>query len=226
VVVACVGVAGGFAVWAGRARRGWRLALAVGAAAIVVPLIGKVAGADYLYPRNMIGAWVVLAVVLGAAACVRLGAVAVGAVCLAFLAVTIAVFTDDKLQRADWREAASVIGEPRGAGTVGPPGHEMPNARALVVPAIGDDPIAYYTHGKKLSRGQVPVYEIDVLGFADAPRAQRNVPAGYRRQSGERFGRFELVRYRAYDAPLALTRVELAGARLGIGHAAVVIQTP
>jgi mannosyltransferase len=212
VVAVLVAVAGAFAVWYGRARRGWWLAVAVGCAALVVPLLAKVVGSDYIYSRNMIGAWVALAVVLGAAACGRLGAVAVGAVCLAFLALTIAVDTDEKLQRADWRGAASVIGKAR-------------EERILVVPAIGDDPIAYYVGGEKLGHRRAVVPEIDVLGFAAAPPARRVVPAPYRLASRRKFGRFKLARY-VTDAPPSLTRAELARMRLGTGHAAAVVQFP
>ena len=201
------------AVWHGRARRGWRLALAIGAAALAVPLAAKALGADYLYPRNMIGAWAPLAVVLGAAACRRAGAVALAALCVAFLALTIAVDVDTKLQRADWRSAARAIGPAR-------------EPRAIVVPAVGDDPISYYSHAVKLPRGTATIPELDVLGFTAAPRPRdRSLPAGFRQVERRRVGRFTLVRYRATGAR-RLGRPELARARLGSGHAAVVVQLP
>jgi mannosyltransferase len=213
VTALCVAVAAGFSIWVGRARRGWLLAVAVGGAALVIPLIAKAVGSDYIYSRNMIGAWAVLVVAVGAAACTRYGAVAVGAVCLAFLALTIAVDTDTKLQRADWHGAAL------GIGTALEP-------RALVVPAIGDDPILYYAGGRKLTHGAVEVRKIDVLGFAGAPKARdRVIPRGFRRFSSEKIGRFELAHYMA-SAPRLFTRSMLARMRLGTGHAAVVVQEP
>jgi hypothetical protein len=212
-VAVLVAVAGAFAVWCGRARRGWLLAVMVAAAALLVPLLAKVVGTDYVYPRNMIGAWVALAVVIGAAACARLGVVAVAALCAALLALTIAVDTDTKLQRADWRGASAAIGKAR-------------EARAIVVPAVGDDPIAYYAHGTRLPRGETTVSELEVLSFAAAPRARgRAVPAGFRVVGRRTVAGFRLVRYRASTAH-TLTRPALARARLGIGHAAVVVQTP
>jgi mannosyltransferase len=209
----CVAVAAGFAISSGRARRGWQLAAGVGVAALVIPLVAKAVGSDYIYSRNMIGAWAVLVVALGAAACTRWGAVAVGAVCAAFLALTIAVFTDDKLQRADWHRAAVGIGP-----TI--------ETRALVVPAIGDDPMVYYLGGRKLTRGAVETRRIDVLGFAGAPAPRgRVIPRGFRRFSTEKIGRFDLAHYAA-SSPRLFTRSQLARMRLGTGHAAVVVEEP
>jgi hypothetical protein len=203
VVAVAVAVGAAVAVRAGRARRGWWLAVAVGGAALVVPLVAKVVGADYLYPRNMIGAWAALAVVLGAAASGRVGAVVVGALCAAFLALTIAVDTDVKLQRADWRGAAAAIG-----------------------PASEPRPVAYYADAAKLAHGSATVREVDLLGFTAAPRARSAaLPPGFRAVSRRRVGRFTIVRYRASVAR-RLSRPELARTRLGVGHAAVLVQAP
>jgi mannosyltransferase len=234
VAAVLIVVAGALALWHGRRRRGFLLAAGVGAAALAIPLLAKLAGADYLYPRNMVGAWVPLAVALGvAAAAPRVavavdsnssgqvqprewspaGAVAIAAVCAAFLALAIAVDTDTKLQRADWRAAARAIGMAR-------------EPRAIVVPAIGDDPISYYARGERLARGSATVREVDVLGFSAAPLPRdRRVPAGFREVDRRAVGRLTLVRYRAPGAE-RLGRPELAAARLGIGHAAVVVQAP
>ncbi|HKP92243.1 MAG TPA: glycosyltransferase family 39 protein [Thermoleophilaceae bacterium] len=220
VAAVLLAVAAALALWHGRAYRGFRLAAGVGAAALAIPLLAKVVGADYLYPRNMIGAWVVLAVSLGAAAAAgagagwsRAGAAAIAGLCAVFLAIVIAVDTDTKLQRADWRGAAEAI------GAAGAP-------RAIVVPAIGDDPIAYYTEGRRLPRGGATVDEILVLGFSAAPGPRdRQVPAGFKRRGRQEVGGFTLVRYRA-PRPVRLGRPELAAARLGVGHAAVVVQRP
>jgi mannosyltransferase len=226
-VVVAVAVAAALAVRHGWRRRGFWLAAGVGAAGLLVPLAAKVAGADYLYPRNMIGVWVPLAVALGVAVAVdrnssgqlqprpwsSAGAVAIAAVCAAFMALNVAVDTDATLQRADWRAAAH---------TIGPAGEP----RAIVVPAVGDDPIAYYADAKRLLRGAASVREIDVLGFSRAPRPRdRRVPAGFARTGRRTVGEFTLVRYRAPRAA-ELSRPVLASARLGTGHAAVVVERP
>jgi uncharacterized membrane protein len=212
-------IAAALALWHGRSRRGFVLAAGVGVAALAIPLAAKVVGVDYVYPRNMIGAWVPLAVALGAAAAApkrewsAAGAVAIAAVCACFIALVVAVDTDTKLQRADWRGAAAALGPAR-------------EPRAIVVPAIGDDPMSYYARAARLQHGSATVSEIDVLWFAGAPRTDdRAVPAGFRQTERRTIGRFRLVRYRA----AVLTRVPrplLAAARLGTGHAAVVVQAP
>lgn len=201
------------AVWFARARRGWRLALAVGAAALAVPLVAKLAGADYVFPRNLIGAWPALALVLGAAAARRSGALVLAALCAALLALTIAVDVDTKLQRADWRSVARTIGA-------------ASEPRAVIVPAVGDDPVALYARGSKLARGSATVRELDVVGFTAAPRARgRALPPGFAPAGRRRVGAFTVARYRAPHAK-TLGRPALARARLGAGHAAVVIQRP
>jgi hypothetical protein len=211
VVALVVAVAAALALWHGRRSRGFWLAAGIGTAALVSPLAAKIVGADYVYPRNMIGAWAVLAVALAVAATARAGAVAIATLCALFVALNVAVDTDATLQRADWRGAAKAIGQPT-------------TARALVVPAIGDDPVAYYADAKRLRRGAASVQEIDVLGFTRAPRARdRRVPAGFARTERRTAGGFTLVRYRATHAA-SLTRPSLAEARLGTGHAAVLVQ--
>jgi mannosyltransferase len=197
----------------GRTLRGWRLALAIGAAAMAVPLAAKAIGADYLVGRNLIGAWVALAVVLGTATSRRAGALALAGLCALLLALTIAVDANTRLQRADWRSTAEAIGPARAP-------------RAIVVPAIGDDPMSYYARAARLARGTATVTELDVLGFTAAPRPRdRGVPAGFRQVERRRVGRFTLVRYRA-SAARRVGRPELARARLGTGHAAVLVQLP
>jgi dolichyl-phosphate-mannose-protein mannosyltransferase len=210
VVLAAVAA---LAVWHGRERRGWWLATGIGAAALATPLAAKAVGVDYLYPRNMVGMWVPLAVALGAAARSRVGTLAIGALCAALLALTLAVDLDAKLQRSDWRGAAAAIGR-------------AAQPRAIVTPAVGDDPIAYYAGGVKLAHGAVTVGEIDALGFSGAGRpAGRRVPSGFSQVSRRRVAGFILVRYRS-AVPRRLGRPELALARLGTGHAAVVVQRP
>jgi hypothetical protein len=120
---------------------------------------------------------------------------------------------DTKLQRADWRSAARAIGPTR-------------EPRAIVVPAVGDDPISYYSRAAKLPRGTTTLAELDVLGFTAAPTPRdRSVPAGFRQVDARRVGRFTLVRYRAAGTR-RVARPALARARLGTGHAAVVVQLP
>ena len=218
VVVALLALgAGGLALrHALRSRdRGWWLVLAIAVAALALPLAAKAVGADYVFHRNLIGAWAPLALVVGTAAAVpRFGPLALAGLCAALLALTIAVDVDTKLQRADWRSVARAIG---GA----------PQPRAVVAPSIGDDPLAYYLPGRTtIERGRASprVSEIYVVGFTAAPRsAARRVPAGFVRGGRTRVGAFTIVAYVA-AAPRVVARARLAEARLGMGHAAVLVQ--
>ena len=219
LTVAVLLVAGALALWHGRARRGFALAAAVGAAALAIPLVAKMVGADYLYPRNMIGAWVPLAVALAVAAAgvtgatwSRAGALAVAAVCATFLAVTIGVDTDAKLQRADWRGAARAL-------------WPADRVRALVVPAIGDDPLGYYAHATRLRHGSLKVDEVVSVGFTAAPRLSDRHMSGFEAVDSRRAGRFTLVRF-MFPQRQRLTRPELANIRHWTGHAAVLVQRP
>ena len=65
-----------------------------------------------------------------------------------------------------------------------------------------------------------------MTSFSAASRPHgRRVPAGFQQLSRRRVAGFILVRYRA-ASPLRIGRPELARARLGTGHAAVVVQRP
>jgi uncharacterized membrane protein len=209
-----VAAAAALAVWRARELGRWWLVAAIAAAALAAPLLAKVVGIDYLFPRNLIEAWVPLVVALGAAATVpRVGPLAIAALCATFVALTIAVDVDTKLQRADWRAAAHAIGP-------------ATQPRAVIVPAVGDDPLSYYLpHASRLAHGGARVAEIDALGFSAARRSHGGVPAGFAPAGRRRVGAFTLVRYAA-ARPRALTRSELAAARLGVGHAAVVVERP
>jgi uncharacterized membrane protein len=206
---------GAVAVLRARSIGRWWMAVAISAAALAVPLLAKLVGLDFYFSRNVLEAWVPLAVAVGAAAAVpRIGPPAVAALCAAFLVLTIAVDTNTRLQRADWRAAAAAIG-PASA------------PRAVIVPAVGDNPIAYYLlRADRLSRPTANVAEIDVLAFTAAPRSRsRQVPAGFVQTARRHVAAFTLLRYTATQ-PRALTRPALARTRLGVGHAAVLEQLP
>ena len=107
----------------GRERVGALLALGLGAAVIVVPLVLSLAsglvsdtrGDVFLY-RALLPAWTPLAIVVaagfGARRAGKLGLAAVGALVAASLAVTIAISLDRGLQRDDWQAiAAATAGE-------------------------------------------------------------------------------------------------------------------
>jgi uncharacterized membrane protein len=219
LVAACL-VASAVLLWRrtdGGERRRVLLPLAVGAAVVVVPLAGSLVGVDYLYYRNLIPAFVPLAIVAGAAfagsRAGRRGALTAAVLCASWAACVIAVDVDSSLQRADWRDAAKAIG-PTAA------------TRALVVPFIGDDPVEVYLGHTTRMTGRASVAEVDVLGWTARGATHSRLPApGFREVSRRRVGAFTLLRFRA-PRPMVLSRVQLAHAKLGREHGAVLLQRP
>ena len=114
--------------------------LAVSAAGVLIPLAMALLGADYLAPRNLVGAMVpvtaLLAVLGDLARRARdaLGPVLLAVALAALLAVTVTVDFDHKVQRGDWKTVV----------------HDAPRAngeRVTVVNLLGSAPFSYYTPG-------------------------------------------------------------------------------
>jgi len=214
IAAALVALRGGLRLHAG-ARRGFALALGIGIAALAIPLALRLVGEDYFYARNLIGAWIALAVALAVAAEVRLvGPVVLCAVCGMFLALDVVTDTEPRMQRADWRGVSRVIGP-------------APHARALVVPKEGRHALTYYLRRvRELPAGSSAVSEIDLLGRSSAPGPRFGpMPAGFRRVSRTRSGRFYFLRYLA-PRPRRVTIDQLRNARLDQPRASVLLQGP
>jgi uncharacterized membrane protein len=137
------------------------LMLGLGIVAILVPLALALAGKDYFAPRNLIADWVplsaALALVLGAGAAGRIGAVLAVAVCLSGATVLVATELDPRLQRAGWSGVANALRD-------GSPD------RAIVTVELGAAPLEYYLPRLRLrylSRTlSVSVREVDLVGYA------------------------------------------------------------
>ncbi|MFL5891291.1 MAG: glycosyltransferase family 39 protein [Solirubrobacterales bacterium] len=130
----------------------------VGGGAIGVPLGLAMLGADFINPRNLIGALVPIlilaAIGLGGARSGRVGLAGGGALCAMFAVVLVATNLSAQMQRPDWRGAADAIQA------------SAPDARAFVVPRNGDDPLSYYLGVEVLHHGgpaAVRTDEIPVL---------------------------------------------------------------
>jgi mannosyltransferase len=138
-----------------------RLLLGLGLAAMAIPLLLALAGADYLAPRNLIGDWVVLsaalAVVLATEAAGRLGAVLAVMVCVSGAAVAVATDLDHRLARPDWSALAATL-----AGG--------PSDRVIVSVEDGAAPLEYYLPSLRLRylsrRLSASLGEIDLVGYA------------------------------------------------------------
>jgi mannosyltransferase len=140
------------------------------ASGILIPLALALVGADYLAPRNLLGAMVpVTAAVAVAVTSRRAGraGVALGvAGAIALLAISIDVNLSPRLQRGNWRGLAHALG--RGAPT-----------RVLTTVELGSAPLEYYLPGlHNLPRGAaVAADEIVETGYAPLRRSAGRPPA-------------------------------------------------
>lgn len=152
----------------GRPRAGIRVTVSIGATAIVLPVLLALAGTDYVLTRNVILAWLPLAVVVVAGltwtgACRepgnlarRAGTAALGVLAVLGLASTIGVAFVGEWQREDWRGAADAIGPPA--------------ARAILVTEPSQaTPVALYRERAALPEGDpLVVEEVVALARRDA----------------------------------------------------------
>ncbi len=150
--------------------RGAAVALALTLCGVGIPLLLIALGADYLAPRNVIGAMVpltaLLAVVIGARRSGWVG-LALGALsALAFLAVCIDIDLRPRLQRGDWRDVAKALS----TGT-GP--------RVIATVHLGSAPLEYYLPGVRgLPAGSyAKVRAIDEVGYAPLSAQASSPPA-------------------------------------------------
>jgi mannosyltransferase len=130
-----------------RERRGARTLLVLGAAGVVVPLALAATRFDEFYYRNLIGAWILIAVSIGIIfASSRAGMAGVAPIALACsveLAALVSVIAHPSLQRDNWRGVTrSFASEPRPLAIVANPTYEqipvevyLPDARPM--PAAG-----------------------------------------------------------------------------------------
>jgi mannosyltransferase len=157
-------------------RRGATLSLALGSACILLPLVAAGLGEDFWLYRNLIAAWIPLAIVLGSGLAtrrrvgivLRVGLVGVTAGLLTFSTVAaITVSSGHSATRTDWRGLAQCLGPARTARIL------------LVSPAYQRIALRLYRPNvRPLPDGAHDVAEIDVVGgFPDG----FTIPAGFHR---------------------------------------------
>jgi mannosyltransferase len=180
-------------------------------AVVGVPLVLSLLGEDFFFHRNVIAAWVPAAIVVGAVASRRAGVALTAALCAVFLATVVAVDTNARYQRADWRSVARALGPAAGP-------------RAVVTPSLGDEPLEYYLRGRTaMLHGSRRVAEVDVVGWPSADAPLPAAPRGMRRLAIRKVGAFTFIRYRA-AAPLTVTARGLAALHLGSDHPGVLFE--
>jgi mannosyltransferase len=193
-------------------------AFGVGLATIAVPAVLVAFGLDYVFFRNLIAAWVPLAVGIAVGCSARrpwsIGVGAAGALCAVFLLADIAVFTRPGLQRDDWRSAARIV-----TASPGP-------AAFLVYPDWEARVFGYYARPARAPKGpSIRVREIWFLGVPGAfqsdytawPRpetVQIDLPPGFREVSRRHVQHVEL-RHFVSRRPLSISVARLARAKSG-----------
>jgi len=185
-----------------REREGLLVMLWLAAAGILVPLALALLGADYLAPRNLVGAMLpvsaVIAILVGSPRTGRAGALVGTLIVLASLVITIDVNLSPRLQRGNWRSLAHAIG--RGPAT-----------RAVTTVQLGETPLQYYLPGlRSLRRGtKVLVDEVDETGYAPLRRdATRPPAAGFVLASREDRDGLILLRFTS-SSPRFVSEAEL-----------------
>jgi len=166
-------------------RAGAWASFAITAFAVLAPILLAALGADYLAPRNLVGAMVPLTVLLAillAAIEGPLGALLAAACAAGFLAVSIDVDLSPRLQRGNWREVATTLRAPV-LGAVGA-------GRVVSTVELGAAPLEYYLPGlhlRNLSRHRaVRVDEIDETGYQPLRAGAGEPPAPGFRMAGRR----------------------------------------
>ena len=143
----------------------------LGLAAIALPFALAAIGPDYLITRNTLPAWLPLGVAVAVGfATPRArweGFIAAGLLCLIGLIVVLAVDTDERYQRDDWRSAARALGTSKVRRAV------------IITPVSGQIPLLLYLKGAKpVPPEGIDVMELDYVGLAprlpgQAPRPPR-----------------------------------------------------
>lgn len=161
-------VAAVIAALASRRRTGARVPLLLGAAALLVPFALTPTRYDFLLDRNLLAAWIPLAIALAAALAVlprAACALAVTVLVTAGLITNVRTAVDPGLQRQDWRTAVARLGT-RPQGRV-----------VMVLPAFYRDVVSRYGPSTNLlGPTGIRAREVALLGPYDASRVAAGLP--------------------------------------------------
>ncbi|HEY2536085.1 MAG TPA: hypothetical protein VGI24_03775, partial [Solirubrobacteraceae bacterium] len=168
----------GYALWrvlTPPEERGALIALTIAAAGILLPLVLVAFGADYLAPRNLVGAMIpltaLIAAIVPAQRAGRVGTAFAALIALAFLAITVDVALSPRLQRGDWRGLAQLLRVAPAQASRSAPASSTAipaGARAITTVELGAAPLEYYIPGLHNLRpgASVSVSEIDESGYS------------------------------------------------------------
>jgi mannosyltransferase len=196
-------------------RRAAGLAVAIGGSAVLAAVALALAGPDYLLARNLLPAYVPLAVAvacgLGARRAGYWGIALAGTLCAMLAAISIYSDARPALRNDDWRGVASSLGPAK-------------QGRLIVTPFLGDDPLVYYL-GDGVRRDNSFVGAVrDLVVVSYGPPRGSAAPAGFARQSSRRVGYFRVTAYTANRPELVRARQLGTNGLVGSNKAAVLVQ--
>lgn len=211
LLVASAGALAAFRGLRGSERTRVALAGAIGAVAVATPALLALAGTDYLQARNLIVAWVPLALVPAAGlALSRVGVAGLALLCALGVANVAALLAEPNWRRDDWRGAAAAVGPAR-----------VPTA-IVVTPESGAVPFLLYRPDARPFQ-VASIREIVLVSRPDPrsrslhppapPRPPRTVIAGFREVERRERPTYTLVRMRA-DRDVRLSAFTLKPYRL------------
>ncbi len=154
-------------------RRGAAISLWLAACGFGIPLILAIVGADYLAPRNVLGAMVPTAALIAVLATWPrtwpLGAALLALGVAGLMAVTVDIDLSPRLQRGNWRGLARTI--PRG----GP-------ERAYTTVLLGSAPLEHYVSGLRRLRAHETFSVREIVETGERPLKKRagSPPPGFR----------------------------------------------
>jgi mannosyltransferase len=152
-----------------RERAGGALVAALAACVVLVPLVLAEVGHDYLVPRNLMPAWIPLAILV-AAACTaprarRPGAALALVLLVVFVWEGVVIDGSAAYQRPDWRGVAAALGTGEGTrAIVANAGNAAEQPLAIYLPRT-----AFSYSGLPASAAPVAITEVDVVGLAGQP---------------------------------------------------------
>jgi mannosyltransferase len=180
-------------------RRAARLVGGTAIAAVALAFAVSLAGADYFLSRNLVVAWVPLAVAVAAGLGSRragiLGSGALATLAVIGAAVVVSSAHDPKFGSEDWRGAARALGPPRAS-------------RAVVLwLGVGEDPFRLYRPtAQPLPRAGATIREVDVVfvgigrGDIEERRADLSPTTPFRQVARTDREHFTVLRFRSSRA--------------------------
>jgi mannosyltransferase len=214
-----------------RLRRAVWIALSIAGFGVLAPVVLALLGADYLAPRNLVGAMIPLGVLIAvllaaidpdpadprrgvAARLLAPGVLLAATVVTAFALLSIDVDLSPRLQRGNWRDVARVLGAAQGA-------------RAITTVELGAAPLEYYlppSHNLA-RRSSMRLSEIDETGYAPLRRdAARPPAAGFHLVARHDIDGLIVYRF-VSSVPRLVSEAELRRHVITLAHPEVLVPT-